>query len=466
MGYFRTLPQATVAMAGNLAAEQGRNQESHWIYPGDVIVLDYSDGSPRPKLLKGKPAAASGGEARLSPRIRSEDRGEFAIQHRTKSAIEPYLSQPLVVGTDQLKTAPHRPGVGPGGTIARRNAYAVGIPDNESNQIWQVYRPGKALIDLIPRKIWAAEAISGRCQTAEPEGSGFDAAHPEGQTEINIGDRLVPAHRNGSSVTYHTPASDFGGKKVISTYGGVAEAGQYGVIVVNRGNKGRRTRPRTGTVQTWPQIRKRVAQGTGSGTLRQTQRLCLNSVPLSGFLCTDPERANAGQRTRRILTLNQAIAPELESWLQLTWFQESGQQPSFAAAGTRRPGKTFSTARSQPFSAMSRNNFARAIAADSAPGSASGDATGSAHPVTILLRWRMDYPKSYCKLLPPPLYSKGDLRLLNQAAIGNRHCSRTPPNRDGKTPKLCPAPESGRCDDCQRHGSRHRSRRTRGRPGW
>ena len=212
----------------------------HWIYPGDVIVLDYSDGSPRLKLLKRQASGSSGGEARLSPRIRSEDRGEFAIRSIAPSAIEPYLSQPLVVGTDQLKTAPRigqasddRVVLSPG-----ENAYAVGIPDNESNQIWQVYRPGKALIDPDTKENLGYEATYlGDAKLLSQKDQVSTLRILKVKQEINIGDRLVPAHRNEVfSYVPHAPASDFGGK-VISTYGGVAEAGQYGVIVVNRGNK-------------------------------------------------------------------------------------------------------------------------------------------------------------------------------------------------------------------------------------
>ena len=69
-------------------------------------------------------SGGSGGEARLSPRIRSEDRGEFALQHRSvRNRAVPVATAGSWGGPAQ-NSAAHRPGVRrPGGTIARRNAY-------------------------------------------------------------------------------------------------------------------------------------------------------------------------------------------------------------------------------------------------------------------------------------------------------------------------------------------------------
>lgn len=211
----------------------------HWIYPGDVIVLDFVDGQPRLKLLKGY-ASGSSGVTKLSPRIRTEERGEFAIRSIAPSAIEPYLSQPLVVGVDQLKSAP-RIAQGPDDRVILslgENAYAVGMNENESNLIWQIYRPGKALIDPDTKETLGYEATylgDAKLQSQKDRVSTLRILKIK--QDITIGDRLVPAHRSEVfSYIPHAPANDFGGK-IISAYGGVAEVGQYGIVVINRGNK-------------------------------------------------------------------------------------------------------------------------------------------------------------------------------------------------------------------------------------
>ena len=113
----------------------------------------------------------------------------------------------------------------------------------------------------------------------------------------------------------------------------------------------------------------------------------------------------------------------------------------FAAAGIGDP-ETFSTAWSQPFPAMSRSTTCASHCCRQRLGSALlRRATGSAHPVTILLRWRIwDYPQSYCKLLPLRHCCTAKGRFAPAESGGNLQSSvaATPPNRDGKTPETLP----------------------------
>src|SRR5438045_7466245 len=107
----------------------------HWIYPGDVVVFDRSDGQPRLTLERG--ARPQGSEAtRLSPTIRVAPLAAEAIPTIPPADLEPFLSRPVVTGPDGP--------AGAGKIIAARDprvvrgagdaVYAVNISENSGTE--------------------------------------------------------------------------------------------------------------------------------------------------------------------------------------------------------------------------------------------------------------------------------------------------------------------------------------------
>ncbi|WP_412478442.1 LysM peptidoglycan-binding domain-containing protein [Azonexus sp. IMCC34839] len=200
----------------------------HLIYPGNVIVLDLSDGTPRLKV-------AHPYQNKLQPQVYSE-----AIQARIPSippdVIEPFISQPLIVEDKQLNdairivaTPEDRLLVGSGDSF-----YATGIPD-VSIEKWHIFRPGKPLKDPESGKTVAHEAyFLGNARLSKP-GTPATLRVTFAKEEISRGDYLLPAP-SPEIISYvpHRP-DDRVAATVLSIYGGVNEGGATSVVTLNRG---------------------------------------------------------------------------------------------------------------------------------------------------------------------------------------------------------------------------------------
>jgi LysM repeat protein len=203
----------------------------HWIYPGQVIVLDRATGTMR---LSTGPGA--NGTVRLSPQVRSEQ-GSDAIPSLPPEAIERYLTQPLIVESPAMLDAPRvvaakeRVVLGVGDI-----AYVAGIKD-PSITVYQVFRPGHPLLDPDNGKVVAYQAdYLGTVRVTRP-GEPATVIITSSKAEIGVGDRLVAATK--PTVLNYVPHSPTGplAARVISTVtdSGVAAAGVNMIVAVNRG---------------------------------------------------------------------------------------------------------------------------------------------------------------------------------------------------------------------------------------
>lgn len=204
----------------------------HLIYPGDVIVLDRSGPSPLFRI-------EMGGTVKLSPRVRVEDTSRYAIPSIPPKVIEPFLTRPLVIEPDGLENAPRiiaaqadRVYLGAGDV-----AYASGIKDAKLDSLWQIYRPGKPLVDPVSRETLGYEAVSLGDSKVIRAGDPATILIVGAQQEIGKGDRLVAAPPlTLKSYAPHAPGSGIQGR-IIATSGGLGETGPQYVITLNKGVK-------------------------------------------------------------------------------------------------------------------------------------------------------------------------------------------------------------------------------------
>ena len=208
---------------------QNEIKNPHWIYPGDVIVLDRSGSQPGLKMM--------GETVKLLPRARSEDVGSQPVPSIPPRIIEPFLSRPLVVEPDGLDNAPRiiaaqadRVYLGSGDV-----AYVSGIKDAKLDSLWQIYRPGKALIDPESQKTLGYEAVFLGDSKVTKVGDPATIQIFGAQQEIGKGDRLIAAGPLVlNNYAPHAPQVFVQGR-VIASRGGMRETGPQNVVTLNKG---------------------------------------------------------------------------------------------------------------------------------------------------------------------------------------------------------------------------------------
>lgn len=205
----------------------------HWIYPGDLIVLDRSGAEPRLTLVKG---AASGlPTVKLSPGVRASEIGGGAIPTIPIRVIHPFLAQPRVVSAGEFDTAPFILGSNTERVIlgSGDDAFATGGKPGVTR--WSVLRPGKELNDPETGEILGYEVeYLGDARTLV-EGAPQKIRITQSAREIMPRDILVEAD---DSTTFEymprAPEQPIEGR-IISAYGGITDSGRYQTVVVNRG---------------------------------------------------------------------------------------------------------------------------------------------------------------------------------------------------------------------------------------
>jgi hypothetical protein len=246
----------------NMNREQIRNP--HLIYPGYVIVLDRergslsiaapgTEGGPAPAtpgtgtapVAPSTPSTATGtpsgpgGAVKLSPRIRAESLARQEIPAIPPSAIEPFLSRPLIIEPDGLEKGPTIIATQGDRVLlaAGNSAYVRGIGSSK-DETWYVYRKGNALVDPDTNKTLAYEAVFLGTASLTRPGNPATVTLTDTVLEIGAGDKLVAAGRP-QPVTYvpRAPLAQIKGR-VIAIYGGVGKVGEAGpqqIISINRG---------------------------------------------------------------------------------------------------------------------------------------------------------------------------------------------------------------------------------------
>jgi hypothetical protein len=217
----------------NLNREEIKNP--HWIYPGDLIVLDRSGKEPRLSLVKGQKNGMQ--TVKLSPGVREAEIGDDAIPAIPIRVIHPFLSQPRVVPLGAFDNAPFILGNNIERVIlgAGDPTFATGGKPGVTR--WNVLRPGKVLRDPVTNEELGHEVeYLGDARTLV-EGAPQTIRITRSVQEIVPGDKLIEADDSATfEYVPHAPEAKIDGR-IISAYGGLSDRGRYQTVLLNRGSR-------------------------------------------------------------------------------------------------------------------------------------------------------------------------------------------------------------------------------------
>ena len=219
----------------------------HLIYPGDVVSLSFKDGRPVLNLERAGQVTV-GRNVKLSPTIRSSENIE-AIPAIPIDAIQQFLVWPIIYEEDEMDDLPYVVSSYDGHLVASVNnvIYIRGLPEDSDIKEYSIYRKGPAYKNVKKDEdkedeVLGYEAIYIGQAVMQKKGDPASAVITSVDREVLVGDRLIP--NTGEDVsTEFLPSSTK--TKVegsilsvvtgISQLGGVAQIGQYQVVVLNLG---------------------------------------------------------------------------------------------------------------------------------------------------------------------------------------------------------------------------------------
>lgn len=212
--------------------EQIRNP--HWIYPGQVILLDRNG----PSLSLQGSGTGSGKDGRLQPEVYSSP-ADQAIMTIPMRVIEQFLSQPIFSDDEDDSSLPTVVGISNNRVIAGEAdaIFAKGVTGQGST--WQIYRRAQKIKEPVTGDTLGYESVyvgKARLMIAGEGDVANEMLVTLSRQDINVGDRLTPEVKEPSFNLAPHPIAPSMKSRVASIYNSQGQvAGRFNIITLSKG---------------------------------------------------------------------------------------------------------------------------------------------------------------------------------------------------------------------------------------
>jgi len=213
-------------------------ENPHLIFPGDTLTLVYNDnGRPAVTVTERGPVVSGGGGVdRLSPRVR-ELPLESAIPAIPYAQVQAFLSRSVVLEKKELAHLPYVVANHDGLVASAGQDFYARHASGATGTIYNVVHLANKLVDPDDDAVLGYEGIYIGQGRVKRTGDPATLRLLDSTREALIGDYLLPEQdAQRTSFIPHAPPQDVVGQ-IIAVMDGVALAGQYQVVVLNRGTK-------------------------------------------------------------------------------------------------------------------------------------------------------------------------------------------------------------------------------------
>jgi LysM domain len=213
-------------------------QNPHWIYPGDVLHLVYVDGKPRITV-------GTAGEVRLSPQVRMDPLAQ-AIRTIPYDVLMNFVQRPSLLTERQVDKAPYVVGFRSRHLVGStaNELYVKGLDNPPAGTEYTIVHVGNELRDPDDGDLlgyvghYAATARVITTTDAKGEEPLTHLTVLDNGREIQQGDKVFPAYvKFGDDFVLSAPQNQKLNGQVLAVLDGLAVAGKYHVLAINRGKR-------------------------------------------------------------------------------------------------------------------------------------------------------------------------------------------------------------------------------------